>query len=40
MSNEQGRALGKMLRHAIGLCLAIFELMTGKPAPDWRELLK
>lgn len=36
----QHRAYQKLLRHAIGLCMAIYELITGQEAPGWREVLK
>ena len=33
-------AYKKLLRHAIGLCEAIYELATGKEPPNWRDILK
>jgi len=36
MSSEQARAFGKLLRHAIGLCAAIFELLSWRRANQRR----
>ena len=36
----QDAAYKKLLRHAIGLCMAIYELVTGKEPPKWQDILK
>lgn len=38
--SQQYKAYQDLLRHAIGLCMAIYELVTGHAPPAWRELLK
>lgn len=38
--NNQLHAYQKLLRHAIGLCIAIYELATGHDAPKWQDILK
>lgn len=40
MSAQQASAYKKLLRHAIGLCMAIYELITGNEPPRWQDILR
>jgi hypothetical protein len=40
MSTQRIKAYQKLLRHLIGLCGAIFELVTGEEAPKWQDVLR
>jgi hypothetical protein len=34
------KAYAKLLRHAIGLCCAIYELVTNEKAPAYDEVMR
>lgn len=33
------KAYTKLVRHALGMCAALWELITGEPAPALKEVL-